>query len=160
MVNSVVIAGNTTRDFECRVTNHGTTVVSFGVALNDRRKNPQTGEWEDVPQFFDVTAFGERWEKLARYVPKGSKVTIQGKLHYGAWQTDDGGKRSKVDIIAQEIELPPRPPEDRQQQPYQQPQPQQPQQYQQPQTQAYQQAYEMPRFEEVPGAYADESIPF
>lgn len=107
MVNTVVVAGNLTRDIEVRRTQSGYPVVTFGIAVNDRKKNGQTGEWEDVPYFFDVTAFGERWEKLAEYFGKGSKVTVQGKLVQSTWQKD-GQRRSKVEIVANEIELPPK----------------------------------------------------
>lgn len=106
-VNVVVIAGNLTKDPEVRRTQSGMPIVSFGVAVNDRRKNPQSGQYEDVPNFFDVVAFGDRWEKLAQYMPKGCKVTIQGKLRWSQWERD-GQKRSKVEIVAEDVELPPR----------------------------------------------------
>ena len=110
MINSVVIAGNLTRDAECKRTQSGMPVVSFGIAVNERRKNGQTGQREDYANYFDVTAFGDRWEKLAQYMPKGSKVTVQGKLRYSTWQDRQTGQnRSKVTVIAEEIELPPKP---------------------------------------------------
>ena len=104
-VNVVVLAGNTTKDMEVRRTPSGMPVVMFGLAVNERKRNPQTGEWDDVANFFDVTAFGERWEKLAQFVPKGSKVTVKGKLRYSTWEKD-GQRRSKVDVVADEIEPP------------------------------------------------------
>jgi single-strand DNA-binding protein len=109
MVNVVVLAGNTTRDFETRRTQSGMAVTSFGIAVNDRRKNPRSGEYENVPNFFDVVGFGDRWEKIAGYVPKGTKVTVSGKLRWSQWDDKNGnGKRSKVEVVAEEIELPPR----------------------------------------------------
>ena len=109
MINSVTIAGNTTRDFEIRRTNSGMAVASFGIAVNDRKKNQQTGAWDEVPYFFDVVCFGDRWEKVAQYVPKGTKLTVQGKLRQSSWtDSQTGAKRSKVEIIADEVELPPR----------------------------------------------------
>lgn len=107
MINSVTIAGNTTRDVEIRRTQSGAVVASFGIAVNERKKNQATGEWGDVPHYFDVTAFGDRWEKLAAYIPKGTKLTVQGRLRYSSWEKD-GSRKSKVDIVADEIELPPR----------------------------------------------------
>jgi single-strand DNA-binding protein len=104
----VVIAGNTTRDVEVRRTQSGMPIASFGVAVNERRKNNQTGQWDDYANYFDVTAFGERWEKLAQYMPKGTKVTVQGRLRWSQWERD-GQKRAKVEIIAEEVELPPKP---------------------------------------------------
>ena len=106
-VNSVVVAGNLTRDVEVRRTQSGMSIVSFGIAVNERRKNGQMGEYEDYANYFDVTAFGERWEKLAQYMPKGTKVTVQGRLRQSRWQRD-GQNRSKVEIVAEEVELPPK----------------------------------------------------
>lgn len=79
-INRVNISGNLTRDPELRVTTNGTQVLSFGVAVNDRRRNPQTGEWEDYPNFVDCTMFGTRAEAVKRYLSKGSKIAIEGKL--------------------------------------------------------------------------------
>lgn len=104
-VNSVTLAGNLTRDPELRTTQSGSSVLSMGVAVNERRKNQQTGEWEDIPNFFDLTMFGNRAEKIAPYLTKGTKVTVQGRLHYSSWQAQDGSKRSKVDVIVDEIEF-------------------------------------------------------
>ncbi len=104
-INRVVISGNLTRDPELRATQSGMAVLKMGVAVNDRRKNPQSGEWEDVPNFFDVTVFGQRGESLSRFLSKGSKVAIEGKLRWSQWETPDGDKRSKVEIIADDIEF-------------------------------------------------------
>lgn len=87
-INRVNISGNLTRDPELRVTASGTQVLSFGVAVNDRRRNPQTGEWEDYPNFVDCTMFGTRAEAVRRYLSKGSKVAIEGKLRYSSWEKD------------------------------------------------------------------------
>ncbi|HET6350960.1 MAG TPA: single-stranded DNA-binding protein [Coriobacteriia bacterium] len=104
-INRVVISGNLTRDPELRSTAGGMAVLKMGVAVNDRRKNQSSGEWEDVPNFFDVTVFGSRGESLSRFLSKGSKVTIEGKLRWSSWETPDGDKRSKVEIIADDIEF-------------------------------------------------------
>lgn len=102
-INNVSIAGNLTRDPEIRVTQGGTAVLSFGIAVNDRRKNA-SGQWEDVPNFFECVIFGNRATALSDILTKGMKVAITGKLHYSSWEKD-GQKHSKVDIIANEIEL-------------------------------------------------------
>lgn len=104
-INRVVISGNLTRDPELRATPSGMAVLKLGVAVNDRRKNQQSGEWEDVPNFFDVTVFGQRGESLSRFLSKGTKVTIEGKLRWSQWETPEGDKRSKVEIIADDIEF-------------------------------------------------------
>lgn len=103
-VNSVTLAGNLTRDCELRTTQSGSAVLSMGVAVNERRKDA-SGNWVDNPQFFDLSMFGNRAEKIAPYLTKGTKVTVQGRLHYSSWQAQDGSKRSKVDVIVDEIEF-------------------------------------------------------
>jgi single-strand DNA-binding protein len=104
-INRVVITGNLTRDPELRATPAGTSVLALGIAVNDRRKNNETGQWEDVPNFFDVTVFGARAEALSRFLSKGSKVAIEGRLRWHQWENPQGEKRSKVDIVADEIEF-------------------------------------------------------
>ena len=103
-INRVCISGNLTRDPELRATAGGTQVLSFGVAVNDRRRNAQTGEWEDYPNFVDCTMFGNRAEAVGRFLAKGMKVAIEGKLRYSSWERD-GQKRSKLEVIVDEIEL-------------------------------------------------------
>lgn len=102
-INHVAVVGNLTRDAELRSTQSGTAVLSFGIAVNDRRKNA-SGQWEDVPNFFECVTFGNRANALGDILTKGMKVAISGKLHYSSWEKD-GQKHSKVDIIANEIEL-------------------------------------------------------
>lgn len=105
-INRVVISGNLTRDPELRATPSGMSVLQLGIAVNDRRKNPQSGEWEDVPNFFDVIVFGQRGESLSRFLSKGSKVAVEGKLRWSSWDDKTTGqKRSKVEIIADDIEF-------------------------------------------------------
>lgn len=103
-INRVNISGNLTRDPELRATAGGTQVLSFGVAVNDRRRNPQNSEWEDYPNFVDCTMFGTRAEAVSRYLSKGSKVAIEGKLRYSSWERD-GQRRSKLEVIVDEIEF-------------------------------------------------------
>lgn len=103
-INRVNISGNLTRDPDLRATTGGTQVLSFGMAVNDRRKNQQTGEWEDYPNFVDCTMFGSRAEKVSRYLTKGCKVAVEGKLRYSQWERD-GQKRSKLEVIVEEIEF-------------------------------------------------------
>lgn len=105
-INRVVVSGNLTRDPELRVTPGGTQVLGFGIAVNDRRRNQQTGEWEDYPNFIDCTMFGNRAEALSRILRKGMKVAIEGKLRYSSWENKNGGgRRSKVEIIPDEVVL-------------------------------------------------------
>lgn len=102
-INHVAVVGNLTREPEIRSTQSGTAVMSFGIAVNDRRKNA-SGQWEDVPNFFECVTFGNRANALGDILTKGMKVAVSGKLHYSSWEKD-GQKRSKVDIIANDVEL-------------------------------------------------------
>ena len=104
-INRAIVSGNLTRDPELRATPGGTQVLGFGIAVNDRRRNQQTGEWEDYPNFIDCTMFGNRAEALSRILRKGMKVVVEGKLRYSAWEDRDGGKRSKLEVIVDEIEF-------------------------------------------------------
>lgn len=140
-INHVAVVGNLTRSPELRSTAGGTAVLSFGIAVNDRRKNA-SGQWEDVPNFFECVTFGNRATALSDILTKGMKVAVAGKLHYSSWEKD-GQKHSKVDIIAQEIEL----------MQNRKPQQEQPQQYQ-PQMQSQYQPTTIPN-----GIY-DEGLPF
>jgi len=105
-INRVNITGNLTRDPELRSTGSGMAVLQMGVAVNDRRKNAQTGEWEDSPNFIDVVMFGTRAESVSRFLSKGSKVAIEGKLRWSSWEDKTtGAKRSKVEVVADDIEF-------------------------------------------------------
>ena len=104
-INKVLITGNLTRDPELRETASGFQVLSFGVAVNDRRKNQQTQQWEDYANFVDCTMFGNRAASVSRFLGKGSKVAIEGKLRWSQWETQDGSKRSKLEVVVDEIEF-------------------------------------------------------
>lgn len=103
-INKVIISGNLTRDPELRQTAAGMPVLGFGVAVNDRRRNAQTGEWEDYPNFVDCTMFGSRAEAIERYLAKGQKVAVEGKLRWSKWERD-GQTRSKLEVVVDEIEF-------------------------------------------------------
>ena len=103
-INRVNVTGNLTREPELRVTAGGTQVLAFGVAVNDRRKNPQTGQWEDSPNFIDCIVFGNRAEALSRLLSKGMKVAVEGRLRWSQWERD-GQRRSKIEVVADEVEL-------------------------------------------------------
>lgn len=104
-INRVNISGNLTHDPELRATAGGTQILAFGVAVNDRRKNPQTGEWEDVPNFVDCIVFGSRAEAVSRFISKGSKVAIEGKLRFSSWETKEGQRRRKLEVVVDEIDF-------------------------------------------------------
>ena len=103
-INRVNISGNLTRDSELRATAGGVQVLRFGVAVSDRRRNPESGEWEDYPNFVECVMFGARAEAVGRYLLKGTKVAIEGKLRYSSWEKD-GQRRSKLEVIVDEVEF-------------------------------------------------------
>ena len=103
-INRVVLSGNLTRDPELRTTQSGTSVMTFGIAVNDRRRNNQTGEWEDHPNFIDCSMFGSRAEKLNQYLSKGAKVALEGRIRWSQWERD-GQKRTRIEVIVDDIEM-------------------------------------------------------
>lgn len=147
-INRVNISGNLTRDPEQRATQGGTSITTFGIAVNDRRRDPQSGEWKDYPNFIDCVVFGNRADALAKLLTKGMKVAVEGKLRWSQWEKD-GQKRSKIEVIVDEVEF-----LSQRQQGNQQPEQQQPQ-YQP------QQGYQQPQYAQPPIADVyDEDIPF
>ena len=105
-INRVVLTGNLTRDPELRSTASGMSVCSLRVACNTRRKNQSTGEWEDKPNFFDVTVWGAQGENCARFLAKGRPVAIDGRLEWREWEErDTGNKRQAIDIIADAVQF-------------------------------------------------------
>jgi single-strand DNA-binding protein len=104
-VNRVVITGNLTRDPELRSTPGGTSVCSLRVAVNSRRKESESGQWVDKPNYFDVTVWGAQGENCAQYLAKGRPVAIDGRLNWREWEAQDGSKRQAVDIIADSVQF-------------------------------------------------------
>ncbi|MDR1359018.1 MAG: single-stranded DNA-binding protein [Coriobacteriales bacterium] len=103
-INKVILTGNLTRDSELRALPSGSSVLAFGIAVNDRRKNSSTGDWEDVPNYINCSMFGTRAEGLHKYLLKGTKVGIDGKLRWSSWEKD-GQKHSKVDVTVDNLEF-------------------------------------------------------
>ena len=105
-VNVVVITGNLTRDPELRSTGGGTSVCEMRVAVNGRRKNGQTGQWEDKANYFDVVVFGAQADNCATYLQRGRPVAIEGRLDWREWEAKEGGgKRQAVQIIANTVQF-------------------------------------------------------
>jgi single-strand DNA-binding protein len=105
-INRVVLTGNLTRDPELRSTSSGMSVCSLRVACNTRRKNNSTGEWEDKPNYFDVTVWGAQGENCARFLSKGRPVAIDGRLEWREWEErETGNKRQAIDIIADAVQF-------------------------------------------------------
>jgi single-strand DNA-binding protein len=98
----VTLVGNLTRDPELRQTPSGTSVCQLGVAVNSSYKD-SSGQWVEKPNFFDVVVWGAQGENCARYLSKGRQIAVDGRLDQRSWEAQDGGKRSKVEIIAETV---------------------------------------------------------
>ncbi len=101
--NTVTIIGNITRDPELRFTPSGQATASFGVAVNRRWQNRQTQEWEEATSFFDVVCWRDLADNVSESLTKGARVIVSGRLEQRSWEGQDGEKRSKVEIIADEV---------------------------------------------------------
>ena len=104
-INRVIITGNLTRDPETRTTGSGNTVCSLRVACNGRRRNSQTNEWEDAPNYFDVSVWGAQGENCQRYLSKGRPIAVDGRLQWREWTDQNGNKRQSVDIVADSVQF-------------------------------------------------------
>jgi single-strand DNA-binding protein len=104
-INRIVMTGNLTADPELRSLPSGMSVCSLRIACNTRRKNGSTGEWEDKPNYFNVTVWGAQGENAARYLSKGRPVAIDGRLEWREWEAQDGTKRQATDIIADSVQF-------------------------------------------------------
>lgn len=104
-INRVVLTGNLTRDPELRSLPSGMSVCAMRIACNTRRKNNASGEWEDKPNYFDVTVWGAQGENCARFLAKGRPIALDGRLEWREWTTQDGQKRQSVDIIADSVQF-------------------------------------------------------
>lgn len=104
-INRVTISGNLGRDPELRATKSGMQVLTFSVCVNERRKNQQTGDWDDVPNWVRCTMFGNRAESVSRYVGKGSHVTVAGRLRENKWQDKQGNNRSMLEVVVDDIDF-------------------------------------------------------
>ena len=104
-INRVVLTGNLTADPELRPLPSGTSVGRLRLAVNTRRKNSQTGEWEEKPNYFDVTVWGAQAENCAQYLAKGRPVAVDGRLEWREYTTQDGQKRQAVEVIADSVQF-------------------------------------------------------
>ena len=101
-INHVVLVGRLTRNAELKYTTSGGAVSKFGLAINQRRKKDD--QWVDEAHFFDVVVWGKTAEALNQYLVKGKQVGIEGQLRQNRWE-QDGQPRSKVEIVAQNVQL-------------------------------------------------------
>lgn len=102
-VNKVFLLGNLTRDPELRYTANGFGVASFGLAIN--RKFKQNDEWKEETCFVDITVWGKQAENCAEYLHKGSSAFVEGRLNFRAWETEQGQKRNKLEVVASNVQF-------------------------------------------------------
>ncbi len=101
--NSVTLIGGVTKDLELRYTQSGLPNVTFSLAVSRRWQNRQTNEWEEATSYFDIVCWRELAEHAAESLNKGSRVIVIGQMQQRTWETDDGQKRSKVEVLADEV---------------------------------------------------------
>jgi len=101
--NTVTVVGNVTRDPELRFTPSGQAVASFGLAVNRRWQNRSNQEWEEQTSFFDVKCWAQMAENVSESLARGSRVIVSGRLEQRSWETENGEKRSKIEIVADEV---------------------------------------------------------
>jgi len=103
MFNKVILIGNLTRDPEMRYTPQGTSVCSFSLAVN--RKYKQGDETKEEVTFINIVVFGRQADNCGQYLNKGSSALIEGRLHENKWETEDGQKRSRHEVVAQSVQF-------------------------------------------------------
>lgn len=103
MANTTTITGNLVRDPELRFTGSGQPVANFAVADNRRWTDRSTGEWNETTTYLDVAAWGPLGEHAGQSLRKGDRVTVTGRLDQRSWETGDGERRSKVELVATDV---------------------------------------------------------
>jgi single-strand DNA-binding protein len=109
-LNKVMLIGRLTRDPEVRTFSNGGKVAKFGFAVNNRKKNQQSGQWEDEPVFLDVEAFnrgesGRQADLVEQYLAKGRQVFIEGHLKLDSWTSQDGQKRNRLLVVVDNLQF-------------------------------------------------------
>jgi single-strand DNA-binding protein len=101
--NAITVVGNVTRDPELKFLNSGQAALKLSIAVNRRWQNRQTQEWEERVSYFEVVGYGAIAENAANSLTKGARVIVSGRLEQRSWETENGDKRSIVEINADEI---------------------------------------------------------
>lgn len=102
-INVVCISGNVGRDGDLRQSLNGVPVLSFSIAVNERKRDPHTGEYTDVPNWIDCVVFGNFATAIAPKIVKGAGVAVYGRLKQSSWEQDDGRKRTKIEVVAETV---------------------------------------------------------
>lgn len=101
--NEVTLIGNVTREPEIRFTKSGTALAKFGLAHNERRFNKESNDWDEQVHFFDIACWKSLAENVGKSISKGDRIVVVGRLDHQTWESEEGDKRSKVEIVANEV---------------------------------------------------------
>lgn len=101
-LNHVILIGRLTRDSELKYTNSGMAVAKLSIAVNRRKRSGE--QWTEEANFFDITVFGKTAENLSQYLVKGKEIAVEGELRQSRWE-QDGQPRSRVEVVANNIQL-------------------------------------------------------
>jgi single-strand DNA-binding protein len=104
-LNRVFLMGNLTRDPEIRYTQAGMAITRLGLAVSRRIKDPATNQWRDDVDFVDVVMFGRRAEVISEYFRKGDPIFVEGRLKFRSWETQNGERRNKLEVVAENFEF-------------------------------------------------------
>jgi single-strand DNA-binding protein len=101
--NNITLVGNLTRDPELRFTSGGRAKTGFGLAVNRRWMDRNTNEWQEQTSFFNIVCWGDLAENVQESLAKGSRAMVSGRLEQRSWETENGDKRSVVEVVADEV---------------------------------------------------------
>lgn len=104
-INRVIVTGNLTAEPVINTLPSGTTVCDLRIAVNGRRKDNESGQWVDKPNYFNVKVWGAQGDNVAKFLSKGRPVAIDGRLDWREWTDKEGNKRQGVDIIADTVQF-------------------------------------------------------
>lgn len=104
-LNKVMLIGNAGKDAELRYMASGTPQAKFSLAVNNRRRNQTTNEWEDNTEWFNILIWGDTAERVSQYITKGKQLYIEGRLQTRSWDGDDGQKHYMTEVVAQTVQL-------------------------------------------------------
>lgn len=104
-LNKILLIGNAGRDAELRYLSSGTPQCQFSLAVNNRRRNQQTGDWEDQTEWFNIVVWGDMAERISQYITKGKQLFVEGRVQTRSWEDDQGQKHYRTEVIAQGIQL-------------------------------------------------------
>lgn len=104
-INRVSLTGRLTRDAELRALPSGGTSLSIPIAVNDAVRNRDTGEWDERVNYVDCVVFGKRADALSSRLKRGTGVAVDGRLRWSSWESKEGAKRSRLEVVVSELKI-------------------------------------------------------